>query len=91
KMLNDKKSIGNYTKETVAWDITVKNNKNIPIDIIIEDQHPISARKTYEVELIESSNAEIDEKTGFLKWKLKMEPLDKKVINFRYSLKFPKN
>lgn len=91
KMLNDKKSIGNYTKETVAWDITVKNNKNIPITIIIEDQHPISARKTYEVELIEASNAEIDEKTGFLKWNLKLEPLDKKVINFNYTIKFPKN
>lgn len=86
----DKKTIGSNIKETIAWDITVKNNKDAKIKIIIEDQYPLSYRKTVEVLLMEALNAKIDEKTGKLIWELELNPGDKKVMNFIYSVKYPK-
>ena len=66
KQKNDKRLIGSTTKETVGWDITVKNNKNIKIKITVEDQLPISELKSIEVEKLEISNAKLEDKTGKL-------------------------
>lgn len=77
-------------KETIAWDITVKNNKNKKINITVVDQYPLSERKNVEVELLESSNAKIDEKTGKLTWEFEMESNEKKVFTYKYTVKYPK-
>ncbi len=90
KEMFDKKIIGNNIKETLAWDITIKNNKDSKIKIIIEDQYPLSYRKTVEVELLNSLGAKIDEKTGKLTWEIELNPNEKKVLNFKYSVKYPK-
>lgn len=90
KLLNDKKIIGNNVKENIAWDIVIKNNKNTPINIVVEDQYPLSERKTIEVILLNSSNAKVDTKKGFLTWNLKVEPNTKTNIGFNYEVKYPK-
>jgi hypothetical protein len=90
KLLNDKKIIGNNVKENIAWDIVIKNNKNTPINIVIEDQYPLSERKTIEVILLNSSNAKVDAKKGFLTWDIKVEPNTKTNIGFNYEVKYPK-
>ncbi len=90
KELFDKKIIGSNVKETIAWNITVKNNKDAKIKIIIEDQFPLSYRKSVEVMLINALNAKIDDKTGKLVWELELNPNEKKVLNFVYSVKYPK-
>lgn len=86
----DKKTIGSNIKETIAWDITVKNNKDAKIKIIVEEQYPLSYRKTIEVLLMEALNAKIDDKTGKLTWEIELNPGEKKVLNFMYSVKYPK-
>lgn len=90
KMLNDKKISGNTVKETVAWDITVKNNKKSPINLILEDQYPVSQRKSVEVELIESSGAKMDKDTGKLSWEMNIEGGEKKTISTKFSVKYPR-
>ncbi|PLX06800.1 MAG: hypothetical protein C0596_13935 [Marinilabiliales bacterium] len=45
KEINDAKIIGNNVTETIGWNISIKNNKNTPIRIIVEDQFPVSTRK----------------------------------------------
>lgn len=90
KMLNDKKTSGNTVKETIAWDVSVKNNKKTPIVLVLEDQYPISQRKSVEVELLESSEAKVDKNTGELIWELKLEAGEKKTITTKFSVKYPK-
>ena len=80
---------GNTKKEQKAWTISIKNNKDIPVNISVEDQYPISKTADIKVDLIESSDAIKDENTGKLVWDLKMTPKEKKVINLRYSVKYP--
>jgi hypothetical protein len=80
---------GSTKKEQKAWITTIKNNKDIPINISVEDQYPISKNDDIKVDLIENSGAKIDESTGKLIWDLKLTPKEKKVIDLRYSVKYP--
>lgn len=70
--------------------ISVKNNKKQPIEIIVQDQFPISTQKEISVGQIEKSNAELDEETGILKWKLFIEPTVEKKVQLKYAVKYPK-
>ena len=80
---------GNTKKEQKAWSITIKNNKITPINILIEDQFPVSKTDEIKVDLIEESGAKIDKTTGKLLWDIKMAPNEKKIISLRYSVKYP--
>ena len=90
KELFDRQVVGRNIRETRAWQIVVRNNKSAKIRIEIEDQYPVSNRKSYVVELLETSNAKVNPKTGKLTWELELNPNEKKLINFQYSVKYPK-
>jgi hypothetical protein len=91
KDFSKKSVIGSYKKELKAWEITIKNNKSSVIDLVIEDQFPISKVADIKIEQIESSGAEINEDDGKLTWKLKLEPKEKRVLVVKYEVKYPKN
>ena len=92
KEFSSSKFIGLNKTETIAWEINVKNTKKQAINIVIEDQFPISSNKDIEVERLESSGGTYNEETGKLSWKFKLEPGEsKKKIKVMYSVKYPKN
>jgi hypothetical protein len=91
KIMNDKTIVGNNIKETVGWDITVRNNKSSNIHIIVEDQFPISEKKSIDVQFLEYPGAKLDEKTGKLTWDVFLNSNEKKVLNFKYSVKYPRD
>jgi uncharacterized protein (TIGR02231 family) len=80
---------GNTKKEQKAWTITIKNNKDIAVNISIEDQYPISKTDEIKVDLIEYSEAMIDKTTGKLIWDLKLAPKEKKELSLIYSVRYP--
>jgi len=90
KRINDRKLNGNYYKEVVGMDISIRNNKKIPISVTVEDQYPLSQRKSIEVELLESPGATVHEKYGMLAWNFKLEPGAKTQMNYRYSVRYPR-
>lgn len=85
----ERKVIGKNIKETLSWDIEIKNNKNEKIQLLLEDQFPLAENKSIEIELLEISGAKIDPKTGKLTWKLELEANTKKTIQLTYSIKYP--
>ena len=89
KEKNEKQFIGKNIKETINRSITVKNNKNKPIKIIVEDQFPISENKSVVIERLESSNGRVDDKTGKVVWNLVLKPGEKKELTLKYSVKYP--
>lgn len=91
KDFSKKSVIGSNKKETKSWEITIKNNKNTSIDLLLEDQFPISKVDDIKIEQIESSGAELSEDDGKLTWKLKLKPKEKKVLIIKYEVKYPKN
>ncbi len=91
KIMKDKILIGNNIKETIGWDITVKNNKASNIHIIIEDQFPVSEKKSIEVQPLDYNLAKLDEKTGKLTWDIMLNANERKVMSFKYSVKYPRD
>ena len=89
KELNDKRIFGSSVKETVAWDITVRNNKPVPVEIEIIDQFPLSEIKTIEVKHGNYVGAKLDDKTGKLTWKKTIPASSSEKITFDYQLKYP--
>ncbi len=89
RVLNDRRMQGNSVKETIGWDLVLRNNKSQKISVILEDQYPLSQIKSVQVNLQHASNAVVDPKTGTLTWTFDMEPNSRKEITFAYEVKYP--
>ena len=90
KEFNSTKLLTGYRTASLNFNIRIKNNKNIPINLTIEDQAPISKNKSIEVKL-HSSDGTFDSETGNLNWKFNLTPQALKSISFGYEVKYPKN
>lgn len=90
RQISDKTIIGNNIKQNIAIDITIKNNKDTKVKLVVEDLYPISEVKSMDSELIEAKDAKIDDKKGFLTWTIELNPGEKKVLQFKYMIKYPK-
>jgi uncharacterized protein (TIGR02231 family) len=85
------KFIGNSKKETYTYEISIRNKKKETINMIVEDQIPISNDKDIEVEQLEISSANIDKDSGKLTWKLTIKPNETKKLKISFSVKYPKD
>ena len=72
------------------WDIAVRNGKQQQVDIIIEDQFPVSADSKITVTQEEKSDGHLNEATGVVSWPLKLEPNVTKKLELKYKVKYPK-
>ena len=82
--------IGSNQKLLIGYEISIRNKKAQPLTIVIEDQIPITNDKEISVDKIEASNAELDEETGLMKWKKKIDPGKTEMISMKYAVRFPK-
>ena len=82
--------IGKNIKETINWSITIKNNKNNAVRLIIEDQFPVSENSSIVIERLEASNGHVEEKTGKVTWNLELKPQEKRELTLMYSVKYPR-
>lgn len=91
KEYSKKQFLGGNKIDYRNFEISIRNNKKQPINLIIEDQFPLSTMKEVEVDKLENNEAELDSETGKLKWTIQLEPAKEKKVGFRYSVKYPKN
>lgn len=92
--LNDysaKKLFSGNIKETKAFETTIKNNKNVPIEIELLDQYPISKNSQIEVSLDEAIGAQVTDVYGKLVWKITLQPNESKKVKLVYTIKYPKD
>jgi len=91
KDLSERQSLGSNKKETRDWQIEVKNRKSQPINLLVEDQVPVSQNSSIEVEIQELSGGQLDKLTGKVIWKMAVKPEDNKKIELKYLVKYPKS
>ena len=91
KDFSKKQLLGSYKTQTFAIEISVRNIKDSPIDITIDDQIPVSQTKEIEVTLIDRGSAEYNAETGKISWKLNIKPAENKTMRFVYTVKYPKD
>ncbi|MFY7733171.1 MAG: DUF4139 domain-containing protein [Bacteroidia bacterium] len=82
---------GGTKTESITWEITIKNTRKEAVTLTIEDQIPVSTDKEIEVKLTDKGNANLDEATGKLTWKLDLTPEKSQIIKFSFEVKHPKD
>lgn len=85
------KFLGSNKKQTVTYEIRVRNGKRESINLLLKDQYPVATDDNMEVELLEASDAEINKETGVLTWKLDVAPGATQKVRISYSVKYPKD
>lgn len=87
---NAKKIIGLNRKETLTYEIAIRNTHSQDIDIELWSQVPISQESDIEVSILDISGATHDEQNGKLQWIIKVEPAQtvRRIVSF--SVKYPK-
>ncbi len=91
KNTTQRQIIGTSKKETKDWQIDIKNRKSQAIDLLVEDQVPVSQNTAIEVERQELSGGKVNDTDGKVQWILKLNPGDEKKLGLRYQVKYPKN
>ncbi len=91
KDLTEKQALGSNKKETRNWLIDVKSRKSSAINLLVEDQVPVSQNKDIDVEVQELTGGKLDKETGKVSWTVTLNPSDEKKLQLRYQVKYPKN
>ncbi len=89
--LSKRQLLGNNEKETFYFETTVRNNRDKEINVLLEDQLPISSNGEIEVAMLEISGAVLEKNTGKLSWNMKLAPGESKTVTLGYSIKTPKS
>ncbi|MFV0329334.1 MAG: DUF4139 domain-containing protein [Dysgonomonas sp.] len=87
------KFLGNDTKQVFTYKLTVKNNQNKPVKMVLKDQYPISTQKNIEVELLTKDTTPWTankEDVGVITWEEELKAGETKVYQISYSVKYPK-
>ncbi len=91
KDLTERQSLGSNKKDTRDWQIEIKNRKNQPVNLLVEDQVPVSQNSSIEVETQELSGGQLDKLTGKVIWSFALKVQDDKKLELKYQVKYPKN
>lgn len=85
------RTLGSNRIETRSFEISIRNNKNSEIDILVYDQLPVSQNKDIEVEATELSGGIVNEVSGEIRWKASIAAGSSKDFILSYTVKYPKN
>ena len=83
--------LGSSKTDERSWEISIRNKKQQPINITIQDQFPISNNKDIVIDKGNYKEGSLDETTNMITWRLKIDPAKEKKIGFNYSVKSPKS
>jgi Domain of unknown function (DUF4139)/N-terminal domain of unknown function (DUF4140) len=90
KEFSNKKFLGGNRTDSRHFEIIIRNNKTVPVNMIIEDQFPLSPQKEIEVNDMKYEGAKMDEDTKIITWTYSVESKQQKKVEFKYSVKYPK-
>ena len=91
KEYSTKKVVGNTKKDSYMYEIAVRNNRSVPIQIEVFDQIPISKTNDISVMVDELSGGDRNEETGEVTWKLNVSSGQVSGKELGYTVKYPKN
>jgi len=83
--------LGTNKSKSLGYEITVKNLRKDAINLIIEEQIPVSQNKDIEVKINEISGGDLDPATGKLTWKLNVKPGEPVKKKLSFTVKYPKD
>lgn len=90
KDFTSRKVVGSNIREMMAWEISLRNTRNEPVTITVEDQVPVSRNNQIEVTLMDAGGARYNKDSGKLIWDVTLQPNESRKLNYSYEVKYPK-
>lgn len=91
KQKSKDKVVQDKRERTFSYQIEVQNNKSSTIQLIIQDQVPMTTNNDITIELLEKDFARELPGNGILEWEYKLKPGENKKLEFSYKVKHPKD
>jgi uncharacterized protein (TIGR02231 family) len=85
RVIQDKK------ERNFAYSIEVRNLKSSEIDLIIQDQVPLTTNPEITIEKSIIGKGTLDEKTGLVEWKLKLKARENQTFDYEFKVRHPKD
>jgi uncharacterized ubiquitin-like protein YukD len=85
------KIIGDKKEKTMAYSIEIKNLKATTIDLVVQDQLPITTNADIVIESMDLGKGTIDPATNIIEWEVNLKTKESKLINFSYKVKHNKD
>jgi len=85
------KTIGDKIEKYLAYSIEIKNMKSTQVEVVIQDQIPITTNEDIVIDKINAGKGKLKQRTGLIEWKTILKPTNQKTYNFEYRIKFDKN
>ncbi|MBQ4819246.1 mucoidy inhibitor MuiA family protein [Aquimarina sp. MMG016] len=73
-----------------GYKISIKNNKQNKVFVTLQDRIPVSQNKEIKLDEINTTDAEYNDKTGIITWKLDISSNKKVEKQFFYQVKYPR-
>ena len=89
KKFSSETKVGDNIRFEKTYKLSLKNNKDHLVSIILVDQIPKSTKKSIDIQLLESSEAIFDKKNGKLKWNIQLSPKEVVEKKFTFTVKHP--
>jgi len=91
KQKSKDKVVQDKRERTFSYQIEVQNNKSSAIQLIIQDQVPMTTNNDINIEIIEKDGARELPGNGILEWEYKLKPRENKKLEFSFKVKHPKD
>lgn len=85
RIIQDKK------ERSFAYNIEVRNLKSSDIELIIQDQIPLTTNPEITIEKTNLGKGKIDDKTGLIEWELKLKAKDNQTFDYDFKVRHPKD
>jgi uncharacterized protein (TIGR02231 family) len=84
-------SIGGKRSESFIYEIQLRNNRNVPVAIRVQDQIPLTQEKEITVEVNDISGASLDAPSGRLQWIRNINSGEALKYKIAFIVRYPKN
>jgi uncharacterized protein (TIGR02231 family) len=91
KDFSEDKFLSSDIERTFAYDIVIKNNKSIPVKLLVEEQIPIPQNEDIEVKVVDISDGKYNAEDGKVKWNVEIGASKSVSKKFVFSVRYPKD
>jgi hypothetical protein len=82
---------GNTVRHQYNYEIAIRNPRRFTLDIVVEDQIPVSVNKDIGVSKVQiEQGGKLNEKTGYVTWRKEINPTSAETLTFQFEVSYPK-
>ena len=87
----ERRTFGSNIRENFGYEISLRNTRNEPIQVRVEDQIPVSQDSEISVDTEDLGNGVLNKDTGIITWEIQVPAQGTVKLPLKYEVKYPKD